>query len=269
MKKKAGLLFPISALPNKYGVGDFGKEAYELIDKMVEAHIQLWQILPLNPLGYGNSPYQPLSSHAGDEIYISLDGLIKDGLLQDDEVSYFHHDYTFVTYQEIRKVKEELYLKAFSRFQGHDEYQQFLNNNPWVYDYAIYKVFKQQNHDRTWVEWEDKYKFYHQEHSFSLIPFTREIDYQIFLQFYFFKQWKTLKAYANDHGIQIIGDMPIYVGLDSADVWINQQSFLLEEDGTPSSVAGVPPDYFSKYGQRWEILFMIGIIYKIMVFNFG
>lgn len=251
MKKKAGLLFPISALPNKYGVGDFGKEAYELIDKMVEAHIQLWQILPLNPLGYGNSPYQPLSSHAGDEIYISLDGLIKDGLLQDDEVSYFHHDYTFVTYQEIRKVKEELYLKAFSRFQGHDEYQQFLNNNPWVYDYAIYKVFKQQNHDRSWVEWEDKYKFYHQEHSFSLIPFTREIDYQIFLQFYFFKQWKTLKAYANDHGIQIIGDMPIYVGLDSADVWINQQSFLLEEDGTPSSVAGVPPDYFSKYGQRW------------------
>lgn len=251
MNKQAGLLFPISALPNKYGVGDFGKEAYDLVDKMADSSIHCWQILPLNPLGYGNSPYQPLSSKAGDEIYLNLDQFVDEGLLKEDEVTYFNRELSFVAYQEVRKVKENLYLKAFSRFQESEDYQQFIHDNPWVHDYALFKVFKQQNHNQSWTEWENQYKYYNKEKSFTLIPFIKEINYQLFLQYYFFKQWNTLKQYANKKGICIIGDMPIYVGLDSSDVWMNQESFLLEEDGTPSFVAGVPPDYFSKFGQRW------------------
>ena len=251
MKKEAGLLFPISALPNRYGVGDFGRYAYELVDKMANASIRLWQILPLNPLGYGNSPYQPLSTHAGDELYLDLDDFVKDGLLYQDEVTYYNSQMSFVAYQEVRKVKEVLYQKAFSRFVENDDYKKFVKENQWVYDYALFKVFKNQNHEKSWVEWEDKYKKYPKEKSFSLIPFTKEIHYQIFLQYYFFKQWNNLKTYANQKNIKIIGDMPIYVGLDSVDVWMNQECFLLEEDGTPSFVAGVPPDYFSKFGQRW------------------
>lgn len=237
MKRQAGLLFPISALPNRYGVGDFGKYAYELVDKMAAAHIHLWQILPLNPLGYGNSPYQPLSTHAGDEIYLSLDDFIKDGLLKEEEVTYFNSQLPFVAYQQVRPVKEQLYKLAFSRFQLHDDYQQFITENPWVQDYALFKVFKDQNQQKTWLEWEDEYKYYYQEKTFSLLPFIKDIDYQIFLQYYFFKQWNALKNYANAKGIMIIGDMPIYVGLDSADVWRHQENFLLEEDGTPSFVA--------------------------------
>ncbi len=251
MKRQAGLLFPISALPNRYGVGDFGKNAYQLVDKMADAHITLWQILPLNPLGYGNSPYQPLSSHAGDEIYLSLDQFVEEGLLKAYEVTYFNAQMPFVAYQQVRSVKEKLYQLAFSRFQVQDDYKQFKKDNPWVLDYAIFKVFKEQNNQKTWLEWEEEYKYYYKEQSFSLLPFTKDIDYQIFLQYYFFKQWNALKQYANDKHIQIIGDMPIYVGLDSADVWMNQDNFLLEEDGQPSFVAGVPPDYFSKFGQRW------------------
>ena len=249
--KRAGLLFPISALPNRYGVGDFGKEAYALVDKMTKAHIRLWQILPLNPLGYGNSPYQPLSSHAGDEIYLSLDDMVNDGLLLEDEVTYFNRHLSFVAYQEVRKVKEELYMKAFSRFERNDDYEIFVKENEWVYDYALFRVFKKQNQEKSWTEWENQYKYYKKNEDFSLLPFLRDIDYQIFLQYYFYKQWYALKEYANQKGILIIGDMPFYVGLDSVDVWMDQESFLLEKDGTPSFVAGVPPDYFSKFGQRW------------------
>ncbi|MEG0277375.1 MAG: 4-alpha-glucanotransferase, partial [Coprobacillus sp.] len=251
MDRQAGLLFPLSVLPGSYGIGDFGRHAYELVDKMSSAHISLWQILPLNPLGYGNSPYQPLSSHAGDEIYLSLADFINEGLLNEEEVSSFHTLYTFVDYQEVRKVKEELYHKAFSRFKETEEYKQFIDDNSWVESYAIFKVFKSHNDEKSWLEWEDEYKYYYKEKTFSLTPFFREIDYQKFIQYYFFKQWKQLKKYANDKGISIIGDMPIYVGLDSVDVWTNQECFLLEDDGTPSFVAGVPPDYFSKFGQRW------------------
>lgn len=251
MKKQAGLLFPISVLPGRYGVGDFGQHAYELVDKMASASITLWQILPLNPLGYGNSPYQPLSTHAGDEIYLSLAGLVEDNLLLAEEVTSFHTLYHFVDYKEVRHVKEKLYLKAFERFEETDEYQRFVKENDWVHLYAVFKVFKDHNHQKSWVEWEDEYKYYYRDLSFSLTPFLKEINYQIFLQYYFFKQWNALKNYANQKGISIIGDMPIYVGLDSVDVWVNQQCFLLEEDGKPSFVAGVPPDYFSKFGQRW------------------
>ncbi|MCD8028242.1 MAG: 4-alpha-glucanotransferase [Erysipelotrichaceae bacterium] len=249
MRKDAGLLFPISCLPNAYGIGDFGKNAYELVDKMADAHIHVWQILPLNPLGYGNSPYQPLSSQAGDEIYLSLDQFVDEGLL--DHIDSYNEDATAVAYQEIRKIKFALYQKAFENFRPDDSYYQFLEDNSWVKDYAIYKVFKTINNELPWTEWKKEYKNYVNDKSFSLTSLTKEIELYIFLQYEFFKQWDGLKKYANEHDIIIIGDMPIYVGLDSVDVWTNQERFLLEEDGTPSFVAGVPPDYFSAYGQRW------------------
>lgn len=250
MRKEAGILFPISALPNRYGIGDFGENAYRLVDKLHDAHVHIWQILPLHPLSYGNSPYQPLSSQAGDEIYLSLDEFIKDGLLLEDEVTYFNSQLSFVAYDKVREVKEKLYKKAFSRFKVDDDFKEFANQK-WVKDYAIFKVFKLHHHNEAWTKWEDEYKTYFKKSKFSLIPFQSDIDYQIFLQYQFLKQWKKLKEYANAKDIMILGDMPIYVGLDSVDVWMNQENFLLEEDGTPSFVAGVPPDYFSKFGQRW------------------
>jgi 4-alpha-glucanotransferase len=250
MRKQAGILFPLSSLPNKYGVGDLGENAYALIDKLHDAHVHFWQILPLHPLSYGNSPYQPLSSKAGDEIYLSLDEFVKEGLLKEEEVTYFNSQLSFVAYDAVRETKEKLYKKAFSRFQFNEEFNEFANQQ-WVQDYALYKVFKLNNDNKMWIEWSKEYKTYLKNPTFSLVPFQSEIDYQIFLQFEFLKQWKKLKQYANDKNIQILGDMPIYVGLDSVDVWTNQENFLLEEDGTPSFVAGVPPDYFSKFGQRW------------------
>lgn len=250
MKKEAGILFPISSLPNKYGVGDLGENAYKLIDKLHEAHIHIWQILPLHPLSYGNSPYQPLSSKAGDEIYLSLDEFVKEGLLKESEVTYFNDTLTFVAYDAVRAKKEELYRKAFSRFEPNEEYKTFAKEK-WVYQYAVFKVFKLHNHNVSWLEWNEEYKNYFKKSTFDLTIFQEEIKYQIFLQYQFIKQWKKLKAYANSKDVIILGDMPIYVGLDSVDVWVNQENFLLEEDGTPSFIAGVPPDYFSKFGQRW------------------
>lgn len=250
MKKKAGILFPISALPSNYGIGDLGSDAYYFIDQLYDIKAHIWQILPMHPLSYGNSPYQPLSSKAGDEIYISIDSLIKDGLLKKEEVIPFNQYKNHVDYIKVRGYKNKLYRIAYSRFEMNQEFIEF-SNIEWVKEYALFKVFKQQNNNKMWLEWSEEYKYYMKKKSFSLIPFNDEINYQIFLQYIFIKQWKALKEYANNKDIIIIGDMPIYVGLDSVDVWTNQDNFLLEEDGTPSFVAGVPPDYFSKYGQRW------------------
>lgn len=250
--KKTGILFPISALPSQYGVGDFGKSAYQFVDKIAQAHIHIWQILPLNPLGYGNSPYQPLSSHAGDEIYLDIETLIEAGLLKQNEVKEEVNQTLYVDYTSVRKQKEKYYQLAFSRFHADDNYHDFVEkNHSWLYPYAIFRVFKTHHQEKSWIEWEEEYKNYHHDYTFSLLPFTKEIDYQMFLQYFFFQQWQQLRDYAHQNNIEIIGDMPIYVGLDSADVWQNRESFLLEEDGTPSFVAGVPPDYFSKFGQRW------------------
>lgn len=250
-EKEAGLLFPISSLPSDYGVGDFGKQAYQLVDDLKDSGITLWQILPLNPLGYGNSPYQPLSSHAGDEIYISPDFLVEEKLLKKKEVQKFQATGNAVDYQKVKKEKEVLYKKAFSRFKETKDYLTYIKDNDWLEVYALFRVFKEENNEKSWIEWEDDYKYYLETSSFSLTPFQKEIQYHMFLQYCFHKQWMKLKAYANQNNIKIVGDMPIYVGLDSSDVWSHQESFLLEKDGEPSFVAGVPPDYFSKYGQRW------------------
>ena len=174
---------PISSLPSHYGIGDFGKEAYAFVDKIKDAKVQIWQILPLNPLGYGNSPYQPLSSQAGDEIFISLDGLKEDGLLNEDELMDFYANELSVHYEEIRKFKMSLYKKAYHRFVQNDDYKAFVNANKWVKDYAIFRVFKTFNDNKTWLEWDVKYKNFN--YNFDLIMFKDDIDFHIFLQYHF------------------------------------------------------------------------------------
>ena len=248
MKKRAGVLFPLSSLPSRYGVGDFGEEAYQWIDMMVENHIQIWQILPLNPLGYGNSPYQPLSSHAGDELYISLDLLCKEGLIPKRMLEVFHDESSRVDYEAIREIKNKLFRHAFMHFEETEDYLKFIQREKWVKDYAIFKVFKLVNHNLPWIEWDEDFKNCKQDY---IEKYDEDIRFQMFLQYCFYKQWNALKDYAHRHHMTIIGDMPIYVGLDSVDVWKNQDCFLLDEIGHPTFVAGVPPDYFSKFGQRW------------------
>ena len=250
-KKQVGVLCPVSALPSRYGIGDFGKEAYEFVDELAKSKMFIWQILPLNPLGFGNSPYQPLSSYAGDEIYISIDGLMSEHLLSQDDIDFDYTNELSVHYDDVREKKERLYRKAFSHFTNKGLLKQFMDENPWVKDYALFRVFKKINHNKSWVEWRKQYKDYQKYPSLFLLEYSQEVQYQVFLQYSFFLQWKQLKAYANQKGLTIIGDMPIYVGLDSVDVWTHQDSFLLDDDGFPTSVAGVPPDYFSQYGQRW------------------
>lgn len=246
--KKVGILMPVASLPSNHGVGDFGKYSYEFIDLMSEAGMNIWQILPLNPLGFGNSPYQPYSSYAGDELYISLDFLVRDGLL--DEVEPYHKNKKSIDYIRVRNYKNKYLKQAFRKFKPNDAYDSFMKQD-WVYEYAVYLTLKKQNHLICWNEWPVEQQNWILDRQYDLNHLTEDISYEMFVQFEFYKQWMDLKKYANQKGIEIMGDIPIYVGIDSLDVWSNQKCFLLGADNKPSFVAGVPPDYFSKTGQRW------------------
>ncbi len=246
--RKAGILMAISSLPSSYGIGDFGPSAYEFVDCIESASIKVWQVLPLNALGYGNSPYQPYSSNAMDELYISLDLLKEEGLIQ--EVLPFNESTNKVDYEATRTYKHKYLLEAFYRYIKDNDYDAFVENY-WVTHYAIYMALRKQNNDSCWNTWPDDQKFLPEGRTYDLSHLIEEIEYQKFVQFILFKQWKCLKKYANDKGIELIGDLPIYVGLDSEDVYSNKSDFLLDEAGHPTFVAGVPPDYFSKTGQRW------------------
>lgn len=260
--KTAGILMPVSSFPSEHGIGDFGKSSYEFIDRCKKSGVKIWQILPLNPLGYGNSPYQPYSSFAGDELYISLDLLKEEGLLTEIE-PIDQKESNHIDYAAVREYKGAYLAKAFEQFHANQEYEKFIQQE-WVYLYAVYITFKKANDLKCWNEW----KIEHQEwilntknkaqknqkeesQNFLLKPYERDIAYEMFLQFIFYKQWIQLKKYANAAGIQVMGDMPFYVGIDSLDVWANQECFLLDEKGFPTFIAGVPPDYFSETGQRW------------------
>ena len=247
MERSAGILMPVASLPARHGIGDFGAKSYEFVDMLAEIGIRIWQILPLGPLGYGNSPYQPYSSYAGDEIYISLELLQQDGLL--GKISSYEKFSDSIDYQGVRAFKNEWLHKAFHKFQGGEEYEKFIAQ-PWVRPYAIYLSFKKRNEMRSWLDWPAKLKNYW-DAPFDLSDMEEEIRYEMFVQYEFFHQWMSLKAYANAKNIQIMGDIPFYVGIDSLDVWSNRNCFLLYRDGRPRWIAGVPPDYFSATGQRW------------------
>jgi 4-alpha-glucanotransferase len=251
--RKAGVLLPVSALPSDYGIGEFGNSAYQFIDLLHQMNITIWQVLPINPLGYGNSPYQAYSSFAGEELYISIDSLIQDGLL--DYVAPINPTANTIDYEKVRSYKQKCLKQAFINFKATklllNEYQDFINNTSWLKNYAVFITLKKINYLQPWSSWPNAHKNWIHDKKLDLTPFETQIEYEMFIQFIFYRQWFQLKDYANKLGILIMGDIPIYAGFDSLDVWENQDIFLLDKNQQPTFVAGVPPDYFSPTGQRW------------------
>lgn len=247
--RQTGILLPVTSLPGEMGVGEFGPKAYEWLDILEKNKVTIWQILPLNPTGYGNSPYQPYSSFAGDEIFISLEELQKEGLLKDVPPAFGKGEEK-VLYEEVRAYKEIYLREAFRNFEQTEDYLEFAKQD-WVQQYGVFRAFKKANGGACWVEWAEEQKNWPENQNMDLSAYAEEIEYHKFLQYQFFKQWMAVKNYAAQKQIQIMGDVPFYVGLDSVDVWAGKGNFLLGADGQPTFIAGVPPDYFSETGQRW------------------
>jgi len=251
------VLLHLTSLPSEYGIGDLGKEAYNFIDFLKKANQKLWQILPLNPPASGGSPYNCFSAFAGNALLISVDKLIEDGLLKVEEVTNVpNFAETKVEFSRVIKFKNELFLKAFNRFDELAEgygYTQFKEENEyWLSDFCLYMALKEQFDNRAWNRWDKDISFREKQaverYQSKLVD---KIRYQEFLQYIFSKQWSKLKNYANYNGIKIIGDLPIFVAHDSSDVWAHPELFDLGDEGNSRKVAGVPPDYFSKTGQLW------------------
>lgn len=258
-ERMAGVLMHPTSLPSPYGIGDMGQGAYDFIDFLEKAGQKLWQVLPLGPTGYGDSPYQLFSSFAGQPLIISPDKLVEMGLLEEFELSDNPEWGDRVDYGTAIEYKMLVLRKAFGHFMLNEdvklaeEYQQFVRSNAfWLDDYALYMACKDVQNGAAWTEWESIYKTPTAQEREQLIRgLDDKVDFYKFVQFIFYIQWSALKEYANNKGIRIIGDMPIFVAFDSADVWAGKELFKLDEDGYPLSVAGVPPDYFSATGQLW------------------
>ncbi|OFX58842.1 MAG: 4-alpha-glucanotransferase [Bacteroidetes bacterium GWB2_41_8] len=258
MKRSSGILLHISSLPGSDGIGSLGKEAFLFVDLLTKTKQKLWQILPLCPTGYGNSPYQCYSAFAGDPLFIDIQQLVAERLISKDSVTDQHFKAKKVEFERVEEWKMTLFHEAFSSFKKNfdrykDEYVMFMSHNSWwLDDYALFRSLKTKYGETVWNTWKKKLvtrdKLALQE---AFKDLHVEIDFHRFLQFIFFRQWFKLKTYANSKGISIIGDIPLYVSLDSADVWANQDIFLLDEDSKPTQVGGVPPDYFSETGQLW------------------
>ena len=246
--RKAGILLAVSSLPSKCGIGDFGPSAYEWVDLLAKTGVKIWQILPLNPLGYGNSPYQPYSSYAMDDLYINLDALVEAKLIK--KYKTFNARKDRVDYEAVRLFKKPYLVEAFHNFKADDEYEAFVNI-PWVKRYAMFRACKKAQNNLCWMEWDKEYQDWIDSDQSSYLGLDEDVKYECFVQYILMKQWKQLKAYANSCGVEIMGDLPIYVGSDSEDVWSHQRHFLLDDKKHPAFIAGVPPDYFSATGQRW------------------
>lgn len=255
MTRRAGILAPVSTLGGAHGIGDFGKSAYEFVDLINKAGFKVWQILPLNPVGYGNSPYQPYSSYAGDEIYISLELLVEWGLLKSEEIDEYLEEGSSIDYPKVRSFKETYLHMAFERCMEtgieRDGFHYFKEKHPWLFNYAAFITLKKKHDLKCWLEWPVEEQEWPDTYQYDIEQHRSQLEYEMFVQYVFYRQWFDLKKYANEAGIEIVGDIPIYVGIDSADVWTNKKCFLLDEKYNPTYVAGVPPDYFSKTGQRW------------------
>ena len=254
--RRSGILLPISSIPSKYGIGTFSKEAYEFVDFLEAAGQKLWQILPLGPTGYGDSPYQPFSTFAGNPYFIDLEELIQLGCLTKEECEAYDSGDDFeVNYEKIYLSRFEILKKAFrkSDLKNEPDFIEFCTKNEyWLEDYALYMAVKGSFQGKSWLEWKNDIKLRKPEAvSAYQKKYKEEIACYRFQQYFFAKQWKRLKAYANKKGIEIIGDLPIYVALDGADAWSNPQLFQLDENLIPLAVAGCPPDAFSSLGQLW------------------
>ena len=255
--RKGGILLPVSSIPSAYGIGSFSAEAYAFVDFLEKAGQTYWQILPLGPTGYGDSPYQSFSTFAGSPYYIDLDQLIRQGWLTKEECEAcdFGTDPSQADYEKLYKKRYPLLRRAFER-SGIDREEAFIKfrqeNAFWLEDYALYMAVKEEQKGKSWIEWEEGIRMREPEAMQTYREKCgREMQFHEFLQFLFKKQWLELKKYANARGIHIIGDLPIYVALDSADTWANPSLFQLDDAGIPVSVAGCPPDAFSATGQLW------------------
>ncbi len=254
--RKSGVLLPISSIPSKYGIGTFGAKAYEFVDLLEKGGQSYWQILPLGPTGYGDSPYQSFSTFAGNPYYIDLEELIKEGLLTKKECDKydFGDNEAYVDYEKIYNARFKVLRKAFSRFDlSNTLYNNFVKENSyWLEDYALFMAVKNSFGGAGYNEWDEDIKT-RQNHALKAYreQYEDEVDFYKFQQYYFMKQWTALKEYANEKEIQIIGDIPIYVAFDSSDTWANPELFQFDETLTPIAVAGCPPDAFSKTGQLW------------------
>ena len=259
MERASGILYPIFSLPSKYGIGCFSKEAYEFVDFLKNAGQSYWQILPVGPTGYGDSPYQPFSAFAGNPYFISPEGLVEDGLLTQEYLDSldFGQDQERVDYGALYQNRFPMLEKAFEAFQEkkaeEKEYQAFCEKEAfWLMDYALFTAIKKENGGASWLEWEAPLR---KREAAALkeakARLKKEIDLVCFEQYEFDKQWRKFLAYAAEQGIQMIGDIPFYVALDSADAWSHPEAFKMDKEDRPTEVAGCPPDAFSADGQIW------------------
>ena len=258
MKRSSAILMAISSLPSPYGIGTLGKSAYEFVDFLRAAGQSYWQLLPLGPTSYGDSPYQSFSTFAGNPYLIDLDMLIEEGLLTEDEVKSIDwgSDPRCVDYGKIYSNRYNVLKLAKQRGWERDEakIKAFADENShWLMDYALFMAVKRYFGMKSWTEWNDEEIRLHKSEAVDKYSqlLNEDVTLFVYIQYLFFKQWNELKEYAHKNGIQFIGDVPIYVALDSADVWAGPQNFQLDERNVPVEVAGVPPDYFSADGQLW------------------
>ena len=255
--RRSGVLLPVSSIPSKYGIGTFSRQAYEFIDLLEQAGQSYWQILPLGPTGYGDSPYQSFSTFAGNPYYIDLETLIEDGLLtkKDCEKYDFGDNVESIDYEKVYLSRFKVLRKAFenSRIEEDKEFQDFIRTNAyWLDDYTLYMAVKNSFDGVSWIEWDEDIKLRKKKALAAYKEkYRTEITFYQFQQFLFAKQWFALKEYANKKKIQIIGDIPIYVAFDRSDTWANPELFQLDDTCTPIAVAGCPPDAFSATGQLW------------------
>lgn len=256
-ERAAGILLPISSLPSKYGIGTMGKEAYRFVDQLKAAGQKYWQVLPVGPTSFGDSPYQSFSAFAGNPYFIDLEMLIEQGMLTKDEVDScdWGQNPSDIDYEKLYHNRFLILHKAYrvSDVSKDKRYQDFESKSRyWLEDYSLFMALKFYFGGKEWLAWEDNIRMHKKEavkHYKKLLK--EEVGFWKFCQFLFFSQWKALKKYANKKGIRIIGDIPLYMALDSADVWTHGDLFELDERKRPINVAGVPPDCFSEDGQLW------------------
>ena len=252
----SGILLSISSLPSPYGIGTLGREAYNFVDLLGDLKQKYWQVLPVGPTIFGDSPYQPSSGCAGNIYFIDLDKLVDEGLLEKEEILEYNWgtDESEIDYAALHQNRCKILQKAFERFDTNaQEFQDFVKKqSEWLEQYALFMTLKTDNLYKNWSEWPSEYRNTqtvalekYQKKNYNTITFWK------FCQYKFFEQWEDLKNYANSKGIYIIGDISFYVGYDSVDVWAHPELFQLDSKGFPTSVAGVPPDAFSDLGQRW------------------
>lgn len=260
MGRSAGVLMHISSLSGEHGIGDIGESSHAFVDALSDMDIAVWQFLPLGPTAYGDSPYQPLSAFAGNANLIGLHQLVELGLLHEPELeSLTCLPEAFCDYGRLIPAKRRLLMTAAERLLARkggslmNEYEEFLHKNRgWLEDYALFRVLKTAHDERPWPEWAPEYVHREPRALERLRSENREsITATKVTQFLFDRQWKELRLHASERGVHLFGDIPIYIALDSADAWANREMLLIDNEGVPSHVAGVPPDYFSEDGQLW------------------